>query len=119
SGTLPGGLANGGLYFAIRVDADTFKLAASQSDAFAGMAIDLTSDSSGVIYLDPVIYPGRVSVGVSNGAADLWGYIVENGLAAEDMLRLITRELVAKFSKVGNDYTIRDLADTKDSHSAT
>lgn len=43
----------------------------------------------------------------------------ENGNTMGDLLRLVARTLVAKFTKTGNDYLFRDLADTKDSHSGT
>jgi hypothetical protein len=47
SGTLPGGLAAGTTYNVIRTGADTFKLATTQPNAFAGTAIDITSAGSG------------------------------------------------------------------------
>lgn len=43
NGTPIGGLSNQTSYFVIRVDADTFKLAATADDATNGTAIDLTS----------------------------------------------------------------------------
>lgn len=119
SGTLPTGLADGGYYFAIRVDANTFKLATTQANAFAGTAIDLTADSAGVIYLEPAVYPGRVSVGMDNGVADLWAYVIENGKTAADLFRGMARQVLAKRIKSGSTETTRDLADTKDSHHGT
>lgn len=50
---------------------------------------------------------------------DAWGGELESGHTRDDGLRLILRNLTAKFSKVGNVYTWRDLADTKDSHHGT
>jgi hypothetical protein len=43
----------------------------------------------------------------------------ENGRTHGDLLRLIARTLVGRFSKTGNDYVYRDLANSKDSHSGT
>jgi len=48
------------------------------------------------------------------GAAEL-----ENGLSRDDAWRIILRYAAAKFSKTGNDYQYRDMADTKDSHHGT
>lgn len=55
-GTLPTAASGGDLveatdYFAIRIDANTIKLARSQALALAGTAIDLTSNGSGQQYL--------------------------------------------------------------------
>jgi hypothetical protein len=46
-GGLPAGLAAATYYYVIKVDADSFKLAASLADAQAGTAIDLTSAGTG------------------------------------------------------------------------
>jgi hypothetical protein len=43
----------------------------------------------------------------------------ENGHTYGDLLRLVVRTLVAEFTKTGDDYLFRDLADSKDSHSGT
>lgn len=54
-GTLPGAtpaLDPDADYWAIRVDADTLKIATSQALALAGTAIDLTSDSTGVCRIE-------------------------------------------------------------------
>lgn len=47
TGTLPGGLAAGVDYWAIRVDANTVKLASSHKRALDGVAVDLTSAGTG------------------------------------------------------------------------
>lgn len=47
TGTLPAGLALATDYYAIRVDADNFKLAASLADAEAGIAVDITAAAGG------------------------------------------------------------------------
>lgn len=47
TGTLPAPLAAATDYFVIRVDADSFKLAASAQDAEDGVAIDITSAAGG------------------------------------------------------------------------
>lgn len=46
-GALPTGLAAATDYFAIRTGANTFKLATTRENAFAGTAIDITGDGSG------------------------------------------------------------------------
>lgn len=47
STTLPTGLAATTPYWVIYVDANTFKLASSEANAFAGVAIDVTDQGSG------------------------------------------------------------------------
>lgn len=47
SGTTPGGLVDKTTYYAIPVDASSFQLAAVSTDAVAGKAINLTSDTGG------------------------------------------------------------------------
>lgn len=44
---------------------------------------------------------------------------LENGLTRDDARRIVLRYAAAKFSKVGNDYVYRDMADSKDSHHGT
>jgi hypothetical protein len=46
-GALPAGLAAATDYWVIRIDADTIKLATSLANAYAGTAIDLTTDGTG------------------------------------------------------------------------
>lgn len=46
-GGLPGGLAASTLYWPIKIDADTFKLATTRENAAAGVAIDITSNGTG------------------------------------------------------------------------
>lgn len=54
AGTLPAGLAAGTDYWIIYVDANTYKLAASRADAFAGTAVDITDDGTGVHTLSDI-----------------------------------------------------------------
>lgn len=59
------------------------------------------------------------TVAMLSTASD-WGSVeLENGLTRDDGLRIILRTNAAKFSKTGNDYVYRDMADTKDSHHGT
>lgn len=51
TGTLPAGL-NTIFYWVIRVNADTFKLAASYVDALNGVAVDFTTTGTGTLTLD-------------------------------------------------------------------
>jgi hypothetical protein len=55
SSSLPGGLAATTDYWVIRVDADTFKLAANLPDALADTAVDITSTGSGNLTVTPQI----------------------------------------------------------------
>lgn len=56
-GALPGGLAAATPYYVIKVDADNFKVATSLANAYAGIAIDITSNGSGTNTWTPQI-PG-------------------------------------------------------------
>jgi hypothetical protein len=47
TGTVPNGLTAGVVYWIIRLTADTFKVADSEANAFAGTAVDITSIGSG------------------------------------------------------------------------
>lgn len=59
------------------------------------------------------------SVMMVNAANDVWATVLEAPYTAADLVRLVAREIAARFSKVGNDYVTRNLANTKDSHSGT
>ncbi len=45
--------------------------------------------------------------------------VLEGAYTRDDLRRVQLRTMAAKFSKVGNVFTFRDLADTKDSHTGT
>lgn len=61
SGALPGGLSAGTDYFAIRLTADTFKLASTYANAVAGTAVDVTSTGSGTHTLTgDLVQPGII-----------------------------------------------------------
>jgi hypothetical protein len=47
TGVVPTGLASGTVYYAIRIDANTFQLAASYADAVAGTEIDISAAAGG------------------------------------------------------------------------
>jgi hypothetical protein len=59
------------------------------------------------------------TVQMVSSSADYGSQVIENGLTRDDLLRLCARSLVANFTKTGNDYVIRNLADSKDSHEST
>jgi hypothetical protein len=59
------------------------------------------------------------TVTMISSSTDFGSEVIENGLTRDDLLRLCARSLVANFTKTGNDYVIRDLADSKDSHEST
>jgi hypothetical protein len=58
TGGLPTGLSGGTDYWVIRVDANTFKLAASLSDALAGTAVDITTVGTGTHTFTPTALAG-------------------------------------------------------------
>lgn len=153
-GALPAPLAAATPYYVIKVDADNIKLATSVANAYAGTAIDLTTNGTGTqtlaaatgcergmdgfflyeftqaetnvdgselgVWIVPEsTYQAFTSIAFNNGVADIWNYVLENGRTAGDLMRLTVRSLVARFTKTGNDYVIRDLANSKDSHSST
>jgi len=81
-GTIPGGLAPVTDYWAIRIDANTIKLATSSANALALIAIDITSAGSGTLQLlyglpyrrPRIMVPRAVSVpGAQVKSADLNG----------------------------------------------
>lgn len=45
--------------------------------------------------------------------------VIEDGLTVDDIRRILVRYAAAVFSKTGNDYVYRDMADSKDSHHGT
>lgn len=59
------------------------------------------------------------TVNMTDALADAFDAELESGLSRDDAQRVILRTLAAKFSKTGNDFVFRDLADSKDSHSGT
>jgi hypothetical protein len=73
-GALPGGLAAGTNYWEIVVDADHIKLATTQANALAGIAIDLTSNGSGTQTLTPPARMGYFTSGTPR-TASAWQFI--------------------------------------------
>lgn len=62
TGTAPGGLTTGTTYFAIPIDANTFKLSTTSTGAVAGVAVDITSDTgSGTFSLKPLSFTAPAS----------------------------------------------------------
>jgi hypothetical protein len=64
-------------------------------------------------------YGGFTTVNMGGAMEAAFDGVLENGLTRDDAQRVILRTLAAKFAKVGNDYTYRDMADSKDSHTGT
>lgn len=56
TGSVPGGLVTGPIYFVIDVDADTFQLAATAADADSGTEINITDVGSGTITVAHALY---------------------------------------------------------------
>lgn len=73
-GALPAGLAASTNYWVIRIDANTFELATSQANAFAGTAITITTNGTGTQTVTP--QTGATSPGaaftVTGNAAGNW-----------------------------------------------
>lgn len=65
TGTAAGGLTHGGLYYIIRVDDTTAKLATTRANALAGTAIDITSAGTGTHTLE------RYAVYTADPATDI------------------------------------------------
>lgn len=62
---------------------------------------------------------GAYSTAALINTASALEQVAEGGFTYAELIILMARELLAKFSKVGNDYVIRDIPDSKDSHTAT
>lgn len=91
-GALPGGSATATNYWAISVDANTFKLATSRANAIAGTAVDITSAAGGGTHTCDrgswLVIPKGVTY------AELRGLVVENG-------GTLAGGLIVKFYKEG------------------
>jgi len=75
-GTLPAGLTATANYWAIRVDADTVKLAASAADALAGTPVNLTDAGTGTFRLVGPFEPsGTIETDPDSGVTTLAGGI--------------------------------------------
>jgi hypothetical protein len=72
-----------------------------------------------VVIAGHATYSAYTTVDMATESASVWSTVIENGLTAEDLLRICARFAGANFSVVGTLYTYRDLADTKDSHHGT
>lgn len=100
SGTLPTGLAASTTYYAIRVDANSFKVASSAANAHAGTAINLTDNAGtatlvgydGVAIVPVDITATTTSFTVASVAHGLsagdWVYMYHSELTTTDSLRL-------------------------------
>ena len=75
NGTAIGGLSNKTSYFVIRVDADTFKLAATADDATDGTSIDLTSTGNDAQTLKVI---EQVSLAAGSDLTDVVSEINQN-----------------------------------------
>jgi hypothetical protein len=85
AGTLPTGLAAATTYYAIRVDANTIKLATSAANASGGTAISLTGAGSGTSTIwDSTLWQDRLHMW-SAGLALVAPYIVDAVVALDDV----------------------------------
>lgn len=74
AGTLPTGVTAGPTYYAIRVDVDTIKIAATYANAIAGTQIDLTTQGAGNSTFTPTeVTVGFMSDNSQAGYRVLWG----------------------------------------------
>jgi hypothetical protein len=78
-----------------------------------------------IVCIDTALYERDLGGGayttvlMSTSFVDFGEAELENGLTRDDAWRVILRSLAAVFSKSGNDYVFRDMADSKDSHHGT
>ena len=70
SGTLPAGLT-AGVYYIIKVDANTVKLASSQANALAGTAVDITDYGAGTCSIYQTVFQIRMERDDSSDRAQL------------------------------------------------
>lgn len=91
----PGGLTDGTTYFVIKVDANSFKLAATQADAFAGTAVDITSNGTGSQLFQPALYTLRM---VSEDSSDY------AQLPFCDLLRVVASSGASDTATISNIY---------------
>jgi len=115
SNTLPAPLATNTYYWAIRNDANSFKLATSFANALAGTAIDITTTGTGTHYLEPVIQRAMSTNGLERTGSSSWDYVIEGSHTAGDYLR----GAIAILANVASGYNtgtikFRDRANTKD-----
>lgn len=89
TGTLPTGLATGTDYLVIRVDANTFKLATSINNAYAGTAVTFTDAGTGthtVTSQDIAIVNDKGTLAMSNGVIEAHTRsVILNNSAASDV----------------------------------
>lgn len=62
---------------------------------------------------------GGASVTLDRSLSSVWDAEMEDGHSYGDGMRVLVRGEAAPYTITGNDYVIRDLADTKDSHHGT
>lgn len=74
SATPPAGLSVGTVYYVINVDANTFKLAASQANAVAGTAIDITTAGTGThsIMIQTATFSEKCKIALKEHAANIF-----------------------------------------------
>lgn len=74
-----------------------------------------TAGGSGASAADVWAYATRTLTAAPLTAAQVWQYLIENGLSAEELMRVIVSAAVGKASGAGTGtMRYRDLADTKD-----
>lgn len=85
-GTIPGGLSTTQVYWAIRVDANNFKLANSKANALAGTAVDITTQGTLTNQLNRTIaiYHGGVLQSLSTFSLEQNNQIVYDVAPADD-----------------------------------
>lgn len=71
-----GGLSTGALYYTIKVDATTVKLASTYANAIAGTAIDLTSDVTDPVVLTSAVNDGTDRITISSSIVSGYGHPV-------------------------------------------
>ncbi len=162
--TLPAGIALLTDYWFIKIDADTFKLASSLANAYAGIAVNITDAGTGThtltkvaactrpiagaylyeatqaetnhdapfmhVFVDGVIGAidlqrvnnsgAETEVDMTPSVSSVWDAASgDGGHTYGDLQRGIARTLMARMLVSGTTYTVRNLANTKNSHHGT
>jgi hypothetical protein len=98
-GALPAGLAATTTYFAIVIDANTFKLATSLANALAGTAIDITTNGTGTQTFLPIALTDLVFVTATLAASPV-------GSANDILVIVMTKHSSAPNLPVGTNFNV-------------
>lgn len=114
-GALPTGVAVDTTYFVIRIDDDTFKLAATAADALAGTPINLTSDGTGTHTINTYTHDlaiERLVTGLNAVASNNYIAAVVPGAAETDTMTVTADAAGGWFSLEVEDADVLRIAQT-------